>query len=104
MARTAQTSLRTEGAVDAFIALVLRYLDDQASAEEIHELKDLLGGAAHRELFVQVCRLQGNLHETFATRRAKLQAKRGGAAASDTIADALSPDDTAHPGTKGTQS
>lgn len=62
--------------IEGFTMLVLRYLDNECSAEEVKQLKEMLAGhAAHRELFVQICRMQGDLHEACASRRAELKHK-----------------------------
>jgi hypothetical protein len=65
--------------VEALTALVLRYLDGACSVEEVRRLKAVLAdSAADRALFVQVCRLHGELHEAHAPQRARR--KRKGAA------------------------
>ena len=57
-----------------FTVLVLRYLEARCSTAEIEHLqKTLAGSGPHRALFVRTCRLQGELHEVFAARRAELQ-------------------------------
>jgi hypothetical protein len=57
-----------------FTVLVLRYLEARCSTAEIEQLqKTLAGSGPHRALFVRTCRLQGELHEVFAARRAELQ-------------------------------
>jgi hypothetical protein len=67
--------------MEAFTVLVLRYLDAGCSAEEISRLKEFLtSSVAHRERFVQVCRMTGNLQEAFSTRRAELQHKKASVA------------------------
>jgi hypothetical protein len=96
MTQSAQPSFQSDAELDLFTGLVLRYLDGTCSAEEIEQLKDLLDKPAPRELFVQVCRLHGHLHEAFAPRRAELQQNRSGDARTETIVQELSPEDT-HP-------
>jgi hypothetical protein len=65
--------------LEALTALVLRYLDGACSAEEVRQLKATLADSAvDRALFVQVCRLHGELHEAHAPQRARR--KRKGAA------------------------
>jgi hypothetical protein len=62
--------------VDAFIVRVLRYLDDDCSADEVRQLREALAqSATYRRWFVQVCRLQGDLYETYAPQRAAQEAK-----------------------------
>ena len=62
--------------LEDFTVQVLRYLDGACSPAEIQQMKDALaGGAPYRELFVQVCRMKGNLLEVYASKRADLQYK-----------------------------
>jgi hypothetical protein len=59
---------------EAFTVLLLRYLDDDCSPEEIEHLKSALTDLAPcRELFVEICRMKGNLHEAYSPKRAKLR-------------------------------
>ena len=70
---------RSSDELEALTALVLRYLDGACSAEEVRQLKAALAdSAAGRALFVQVCRLHGELHEAHAPQRSRR--KRKGAA------------------------
>jgi hypothetical protein len=70
--------------MELFSVQVLRYLDGACSPAEIQQLKDALAGSAPcRELFVQVCRMKGNLLEVYASKRAELQHKT--ANVSDTL-------------------
>ena len=60
-------SLTTSDELDVFAILALRYLDGECSTEEASALKAMLvEGDSHRELFVQLCRLHGDLHEMLA--------------------------------------
>jgi hypothetical protein len=69
---------------EAFTALAFRYLDDSCSAEEVQQLKACLAEiAAFRELFVQICRMNGELHEIFSPLRAKLRSRQQVAPAQD---------------------
>src|SRR5262249_30844109 len=43
--------------------------------------ESLCSGAAHAKLFVQICRLHGDMHEVFAAQRAALRAKTARVAA-----------------------
>jgi hypothetical protein len=62
---------------EAFTVLLLRYLDDDCSADEIDQLRGVLADVApYRELFVQICRMKGNLHEAYSPKRAKLHSTR----------------------------
>jgi hypothetical protein len=70
MASSPSPSVPPTEDLEAFTVRVLRYLDGQSSAEEVQQLKVLLSSkAAHRNVFVQVCRLHGYLYEAFAPRR-----------------------------------
>jgi hypothetical protein len=76
VAQSTPTSFRSPDEQEAFTVLVLRYLDDDSSGTEVQHLKDALGGDAWcRELFVQMCRMHGDMHEAFAAKRAALQQK-----------------------------
>ncbi len=58
---------------EAFVVQVLRYLDGQATVQDLSELKEALATRPERRmLFVQLCRLQGELSELLAPRRAAL--------------------------------
>src|SRR5207245_2737468 len=81
-----------------FTVLVLRYLEAGCSSAEIEQLKRTLEASApHREQFVRACRLQGELHEVFAARRAEMQltpasaAQRTGVEAQHPIAHGSGP-------------
>jgi hypothetical protein len=67
--------------IEAFTVLVLRYMDGECTAEEILAMKSAIAeSAAHRALFVQVCRMQGDLFEAYVTRRTEYQQKQANAA------------------------
>jgi hypothetical protein len=73
--------------LEAATVLVLRYLDGECSAEEIEQLRGALtGSATYRELFVQVCRVQGELHEAYAPKRAGWHRKGTNAAQASPVA------------------
>jgi hypothetical protein len=103
---------QTQDEIEAFSVLVLRYLDGGCAAEEVAKLKEtIVASAAHRELFVHCCRVQGNLHEVYAPKRAELKQKSAGVPVlrnlpaenlaadpgADTVVRELSAEDTAHP-------
>jgi hypothetical protein len=100
MTQSTQPAFQPEAEVDVFVGMVLRYLDGDCSSQEMQQLKDRLTLGAYRELFVQVCRLHGNLHEVFAPKRAEMQQNRSADAHTETIVQELSPEDT-HPGAQG---
>jgi hypothetical protein len=109
MTQSSQPVVLSADEVEKLTVLVLRYLDGGCSAEEVEQLKGALAGAGpQRELFVQVCRLHGNLHENFAHKRAEMQQKATSAAdlpplstsgdpGAETIISELTGDDTIHP-------
>lgn len=81
MAELTRPSIRGRDEIEVFTVLVLRYLDGACSADELEHLKTVLAGsAAHRELFVSVSRMQGDLYEAYAPRRAARQQKAANAA------------------------
>ena len=58
---------------EAFVVQVLRYLDGQATVQDLSELKEALATRPERRtLFVRLCRLHGELSELLAPRRAAL--------------------------------
>lgn len=62
--------------VERITMLVLRYLDNECTPEEVEQLREALADhPAQRELFVQICRMQGDLYEACASRRAELKLK-----------------------------
>jgi hypothetical protein len=66
-----------EAGAEAFVLLVLRYLDCLTSAEEFLWLCEALRSEAGcRDLFVRLCRLDGGLTETYAARRHAYQGGR----------------------------
>jgi hypothetical protein len=76
MAQPSQPAVPSVEEREAFSVHVLRYLDGECSAEEIQRLKEtLVENVSFRELFVQVCRMQGNLYEAYAPRRAEVRPK-----------------------------
>jgi hypothetical protein len=76
MAYANQPAVLSVAEAEAFTVLALRYLESACTVEEIEQLKQTLTGSVrHRALFVRVCRLQGNLYEAFAARRAELRQK-----------------------------
>jgi hypothetical protein len=81
--------------LEAFTVLVLRYMDGDCTAQEILHLKAAIAeSAAYRALFVQVCRMQGNLYEAYVTRRTEYQHKMANATVPAT---ATNPGDSALP-------
>jgi len=102
--------------LEAFTVLTLRYLDGGCSAEEIRQLKGTLAASdSYGERFVAICRLRGELHEIYSSRRAALQGIQTRASSkqadapvgipqvdpcADTVMRDLSPEDTAHPAPK----
>jgi len=76
MAELTRPTIRGRDETEVFTVLVLRYLDGACSANELKQLKTVLASsAAHRELFVSVSRMQGDLYEAYAPRRAARQQK-----------------------------
>jgi hypothetical protein len=119
MTESVRTGTETRDDVEAFTVLTLRYLDGGCSVEEIDQLKDALSAAAgsYDERFVDICRMQGELHEIYSSRRAALlkketqthdSAKQADAFAisaqadpcADTVMREISPEDTANPAPK----
>ena len=99
---------RSPDELEALTALVLRYLDGACSAEEVRQLKAALAeSAADRALFVQICRLHGELHEAHAPQRSSRKRKgaavmtlRGGETAGEGGISPPAPEgDGGHPGT-----
>jgi hypothetical protein len=67
--------------LEAMTVRMLRYLDRDCPAEEVQLLRDALtGSAVYRALFVQICRMHGELHEAYAPQRADRQRKAAPAA------------------------
>jgi hypothetical protein len=76
MAESTRPTTRGHDEIELFTVLLLRYLDGACSADELKQLKSVLAGSAsHRELFVSVSRMQGDLYEAYAPRRAARQQK-----------------------------
>jgi hypothetical protein len=74
MAESTPRSSLSPDETEAFTILALRYLDCACSVEEIAQLRGAVAGSAvYRMLFVQVCRMQGQLHEIYAPKRAALE-------------------------------
>jgi anti-sigma factor RsiW len=56
---------------ESFVVQVLRYLDGQATVQDLSELKESLATRPEcRTLFVRLCRLHGELRELLAPQRA----------------------------------
>jgi ferric-dicitrate binding protein FerR (iron transport regulator) len=98
MADAKQAGELSANDAENFTVLVLRYLESGCSAAEIEQLKRTLEASAlHRAQFVRTCRLQGELHEVFAARRAEMQltpasaAQRAGAEGRLPIAHGSAP-------------
>jgi hypothetical protein len=76
MARSTQPSSQPQETLEAFTVRVLHYLDGDCSADDVRELREALTGSAScREWFVQICRMQGDLYEAYAPKRAARRAK-----------------------------
>jgi len=58
---------------EPFVVQVLRYLDGQATVQDLSEMKEALATRPERRtLFVRLCRLHGELSELLAPQRAAL--------------------------------
>jgi hypothetical protein len=67
--------------LNAFAILVLRYLDGETTAAELVQLREALAvQPAYRKLFVQVCRVHGDLQELFVPKEAAVGVMAGGGA------------------------
>ncbi len=63
-------------AEEAFVALVLQYLDGACAADDRARLRgELEGAAGRRDVFVRLCRLHGELAEALAPQREQLLRK-----------------------------
>jgi hypothetical protein len=102
MTQAIQPLVLTAEQREAFTIRTLRYLDGNCAEAELQELNALLGvSATLRQLFVEICRVHGDLYEAHAERRAALAQKKRPLPtvdpAAETLTHNLAADDTVHP-------